>query len=112
MSVLTSIAGSIVMALLVQGPANLQLSEVKTVPPPNVIPKGTRIPIQLQTKLKLSRIESQCRLTKGRQRNGSWSESIVRHPIVRAIEQIEPFGQKVDRDSLVETDASAEAHVQ
>jgi len=51
MSVLTSIAGSIVVALLVQGPANLQLSEVKAVPPSNVIPKGTRIPIQLQSKL-------------------------------------------------------------
>ena len=51
MSAITSIAGSIVMALLVQGPANLQLSEVAHVPPPNVVPKGTRIPIQLQTKL-------------------------------------------------------------
>jgi hypothetical protein len=51
MSAITSIAGSVVMALLVQGPANLQLSEVSRVPPPNVIPKGTVIPIQLIAKL-------------------------------------------------------------
>ena len=51
MSALTSITGSIVLALLTQGPANLQLSEVARVPAPNVVPKGTRIPIQLQSKL-------------------------------------------------------------
>jgi type IV secretion system protein VirB10 len=36
---------------MVQGPVNLQLSEIAKVPPPNVIPKGTVIPIQLLTKI-------------------------------------------------------------
>jgi len=39
------------MALMVQGPVNLQLSEIAKLPPPNVIPKGTVIPIQLLTKI-------------------------------------------------------------
>jgi len=51
MSALSSIAGSIVLALMVQGPANLQLSEIAKVPPPNVIPKGTIIAVQLVAKL-------------------------------------------------------------
>jgi type IV secretion system protein VirB10 len=51
MSAISAIAGSIVLALMVQGPANLQLSEIAKIPPPNVIPKGTVIPIQLIAKL-------------------------------------------------------------
>jgi len=51
MSALSALAGSIVMALMVQGPVNLQLSEIAKLPPPNVIPKGTVIPIQLLTKI-------------------------------------------------------------
>ena len=51
MSAIAAIASTLVMALLVQGPANLQLSEVVAVPPANVIPKGTVIPIQLIAKL-------------------------------------------------------------
>jgi hypothetical protein len=51
MSAISALAGSIVLALMVQGPANLQLSEIAIVPPPNVIPKGTVIPIQLLTKI-------------------------------------------------------------
>jgi hypothetical protein len=38
MSAISAIAGSIVLALMVQGPANLQLSEIAKIPPPNVIP--------------------------------------------------------------------------
>jgi len=51
MSAISALAGSIVLAVMVQGPANLQLSEIAIVPPPNVIPKGTVIPIQLLTKI-------------------------------------------------------------
>ena len=51
MSAISALAGTLVMALLLQGPANLQLSEVVAVPPANVIPKGTVIPIQLIAKL-------------------------------------------------------------
>ena len=51
MSAISALAGSIVLAVMVQGPANLQLSEIAIVPRPNVIPKGTVIPIQLLTKI-------------------------------------------------------------
>jgi len=51
MSAISAIGGSIVMALLVQGPVNLQLSEVAKIPSAIVIPKGTVIPIQLIAKL-------------------------------------------------------------
>jgi hypothetical protein len=51
MPAMSVIAGSLIMALLAQGPVNLQLSEVVTIPPPNVLPKGTVIPIQLIAKL-------------------------------------------------------------
>jgi hypothetical protein len=51
MSAISALAGSIVLAVMVQGPANLQLSEIAIVPAPNVIPKGTVIPIQLLTKI-------------------------------------------------------------
>ena len=51
MSAISALAGSIVLALMIQGPANLQLSEIAIVPPSNVIPKGTVIPIQLLTKI-------------------------------------------------------------
>jgi type IV secretion system protein VirB10 len=38
-------------ALLLQGPANLQISENTKIPEANVLPKGTTIPIQLVAKL-------------------------------------------------------------
>jgi len=51
MSAMPSIVGSIVIATLLQGPANLQVRENTRIPAPNELPKGTVIPIQLLTKI-------------------------------------------------------------
>jgi len=51
MAAMTAIVGSIVMAVLLQGPANLQVKDDAKVPPSNAVPKGTVIPVQLLAKL-------------------------------------------------------------
>jgi type IV secretion system protein VirB10 len=46
-----SAIGAVIVALLLQGPANLQVSENAKVPAPNIVPKGTVIPIELLTRI-------------------------------------------------------------
>jgi type IV secretion system protein VirB10 len=48
---MSAIVGSIVMAAMLQGPANLQVTENTKVPEANIVPKGTTIPIQLLSRI-------------------------------------------------------------
>jgi hypothetical protein len=84
MSAISAIAGSIVMALMVQGPANLQLSEIAKVPPPNVIPKGTVFLIQLTAKLSTKTLKE-----------GDGVYGITAHPITVNNEIVVPVGSWV-----------------
>jgi hypothetical protein len=51
MPAMSAIVSSFVMALLLQGPTNLQVTENAKIPEANIVPKGTVIPIQLVAKL-------------------------------------------------------------
>jgi len=84
MSAISAIAGSIVLALLVQGPANLQLTELAKIPPANVIPKGTVILIQLTAKLSTKTLKE-----------GDGVYGITAHPISVNNEIVVPVGSWV-----------------
>jgi len=84
MSAISAIAGSILLALLAQGPANLQLTELTKIPPANVIPKGTVILIQLTAKLSTKTLKE-----------GDGVYGITAHPIAVNNEIVVPVGSWV-----------------
>jgi len=84
MPAVTAIVGSVVMALLLQGPANLQVKEDTKVPPSNAIPKGTVIPVQLLAKLNTKTLK---------EGDGVWAMTIF--PITLHNEVVIPVGSSV-----------------
>jgi hypothetical protein len=84
MPAMSAIAGSIVMALLLQGPANLQVAENTKIPEANIVPKGTVIPIQLVAKLSTKTLK---------EGDGVWAMTIF--PITLHNEIIIPVGSSV-----------------
>lgn len=81
-----TLVGSLVMALLMQGPANLQVGADKNVPaaPTAEIPKGTHIPIQLLTKISTKTVK---------EGDGVYGMTIV--PITLNNEIVVPVGSNV-----------------